>query len=73
MWDEGGVLAARRGGGTVQSITTTRGRSEIATGPNQLAVQLEPFLQNMFFFNYLKKGDTEKNVLSLQSTRKIIF
>ncbi len=53
----------RRGGwGTVQSITTTRGRSEIVVVPNQLAVKLEPFAKHLFI---LKKGDIErkKNIL----------
>lgn len=49
----------RRGWGTVQSITTTKGQSEIIMVLNQLAVKLEPFAKHLFFL-YLKKGDIER-------------
>lgn len=42
----------RRGWGTVQSITTTQGQSEIVMAPHQLAVKLEPFAKHLYF----KKG-----------------
>lgn len=36
-------------GGTVQSITTTQGQSEIVVVPYQLAVKLEPFAKPLYF------------------------
>lgn len=54
----------RRGGwGTVQSITTTRGQSEIVKVPTQFAVKLEPFAKHLFLFKKNGRYRENKKVL----------
>lgn len=50
----------RRGWGTVQSITTTKGQSEILMALKSARCQTGTLCKTSFFFLYLKKGDIER-------------